>query len=775
MNSVFYLGKCEGFEAAIKAVPSDFAVTELSSFAGELKEVLPVDRLLASKREGSSSNHPVSKRRKTEHNVSSSTSSCDQQSDRLPTDENWCETKLSSTIEANIYSELQCFAKRMEDSTVSSSFNSVQSLGLGEFTDRDERTAVHRCTRFLYPHLKTLTTPQTGIVTVQDCPNYRKFADVIGHEKTKTIFRFVHVEIPENIREEIELDGEFSKDIRRQLHRLVSSCFGKFLEARTLPAKEEIKSRKIAIRRKPHLCKKEDKDGGEVITAFTLWKNNCETYAAIHHIGRHLNIPHHMFSFAGIKDKRAVTTQKCTVCGISPEKLITACKSLPKYLRVYDAHVVSRVIRLGELDGNRFCLKLTHVRRLESSGVSGKESVRHLIESAVEDVKISGFVNYFGPQRFGRNVALGFMENNSESFLKLEAPAIGLAMLQNDFKKAVNLLLSPTENPHGNSTEDNEAKKHFQATRNAEETLDMMPCHKLREISILRTLKRFGLTSTESYAKALMSLPHNSRLLYVHSFCSFIWNEMATKRLSRYGIKVVPGDLAKSRISGNNMESKKVFVVSEEDVEKGRVDLGDVVLPIPGHQVQYPLRMAEDYKKILKDFGIDENHTFRITQLKLNAPGAYRRLIAFPNNLSLKFLPCCKPKVLKTSKDQTYYIDNDENIIDSAVVNLDGSLTGTNSLSDSEESGLKDKFLTKTIKGNTEKEEEIPTVVVAQGECDGELKNISKNNSCNRKWHNSSSLSISEYEDFDVRLNFDLPPSCYATTFLSEVTKGHMK
>lgn len=86
----------------------------------------------------------------------------------------------------------------------------------------------------------------------------------------------------------------------------------------------------------------------------------------------------------------------------------------------------------------------------------------------------------------------------------------------------------------------------------------MMPKEKLRELSILRTLKRVGAMDNDACAKALLSLPHSARLLYVHSFCSYLWNDLATKRIQKYGNQVVEGDLVKESDCSDRNKSAQV-------------------------------------------------------------------------------------------------------------------------------------------------------------------------------------------------------------------------
>lgn len=70
------------------------------------------------------------------------------------------------------------------------------------------------------------------------------------------------------------------------------------------------------------------------------------------------------------------------------------------------------------------------------------------------------------------------------------------------------------------------------------------------------------------------------RLMYLHAYQSFIWNEAVSKRLKLNGLNVCIGDLVKKR------SDKEVVVLSETNISQ--YDIYDVVLPLPGYNIIYP-------------------------------------------------------------------------------------------------------------------------------------------------------------------------------------------
>ena len=72
---------------------------------------------------------------------------------------------------------------------------------------------------------------------------------------------------------------------------------------------------------------------------------------------------------------------------------------------------------------------------------------------------------------------------------------------------------------------------------------DLLPHDVVLPRLILKSLIRFKGDGDFVYRKALQSIPHDSRLFYVQSFCSLLWNHVASYRIREYGMELVEGDL----------------------------------------------------------------------------------------------------------------------------------------------------------------------------------------------------------------------------------------
>ena len=153
--------------------------------------------------------------------------------------------------------------------------------------------------------------------------------------------------------------------------------------------------------------------------AFTLYKENRDTIDAIGQIARSLRMNSNVFTVAGTKDRRAVTTQRVTAFRLPAVRLCNLmCKApFQDSILVGDVSYVAEPLRLWQHGGNRFTIVLRDIDCAEAA-----------VEEAVRAIDEFGFVNYFGLQRFGNNA---------------DAPThhVGARLLRGDFKGAVDMIL----------------------------------------------------------------------------------------------------------------------------------------------------------------------------------------------------------------------------------------------------------------------------------------------------------------------------------------------
>lgn len=125
-------------------------------------------------------------------------------------------------------------------------------------------------------------------------------------------------------------------------------------------------------------------DGG-LFSCFILEKTNYNTLDAIRHIANKLHIKEKEISFAGTKDRNAITKQHISIKGVAKEKVE---KIVLKDIKLTYMGNRSRPISLGELKKNKFIITLREID--------------------TKPIPISTFINYYGHQRFSKhNVEVG--------------------------------------------------------------------------------------------------------------------------------------------------------------------------------------------------------------------------------------------------------------------------------------------------------------------------------------------------------------------------------
>lgn len=243
--------------------------------------------------------------------------------------------------------------------------------------------------------------------------------------------------------------------------------------------------------------KANNKTGG--YTHFTLQKRNWETLRALKEISRRLRISRNRISFAGTKDKKAVTTQRACVSNINQDDLSginIADIILRDFIQSNDR------IELGDLSGNRFTLTLRDI-------TSDPQMIRERIELIRNDLR-SGFPNFFGVQRFGTTRPITHL--------------VGREMIRGDFETAVMIYL--TKIYFGESEQAIHAREFLNQNRDFNKALKVYPNNLGYEKALLNYLCK----NPGDYAGALRSLPRNLGLMFIHAIQSYIYN----KALSRY-------------------------------------------------------------------------------------------------------------------------------------------------------------------------------------------------------------------------------------------------
>ncbi|KAH9205778.1 pseudouridine synthase [Leptodontidium sp. 2 PMI_412] len=394
--------------------------------------------------------------------------------------------------------------------------------------------------------------------------------------------------------------------------------------------------------------------GGEYLH-FSVYKENKDTMEVISFLASRLRVKNKDFNFAGTKDRRAVTVQRVSIKRQREEDLARLNNQLHSNSRIGNFEYSTHPLVLGELRGNQFHITLRDCHFGDDAGLDAEARLvlgQKVVGEAVKHLQQHGFINYFGLQRFG-TFGIGTDE-------------IGLKILRGDFKGAVDAILTFNEDSLKESTakgdkaskDDREralAIQAFRSGRSSHDILLQLPKKFSGEASVIRYLSQRN--GKDDYSGAISSIHRNLRTMYVHAYQSLVWNFVASERWSRYGSKVIKGDLVlvssttATEVKDEVDESGEVVVhaahddssltrddvyerarpLTTEEAESGQFTIFDIVLPLPGFDVEYPDNDIGDfYKEFMgseRGGGLDPADMRRSIK-DFSLSGSYRKLMA---------------------------------------------------------------------------------------------------------------------------------------------------
>ncbi|KAB8299799.1 hypothetical protein EYC80_000051 [Monilinia laxa] len=393
--------------------------------------------------------------------------------------------------------------------------------------------------------------------------------------------------------------------------------------------------------------------GGEYLH-FTLYKENKDTMEAVSLLAKLTRTGPKDFAYAGTKDRRAVTAQRISAFRHHATNMAEMNNKLRYGTKVGDFKYEKHPLRLGDLEGNFFTITLRDCQfggHIDADNATKVQLAEKIVGDAIEHLQTHGFLNYFGLQRFG-TFAIGTHE-------------IGKFILRGNFKGAVDALLTFSEDALAAARTGQEGSNigrddmgRAVAIQKFRETgknhcKDHLPPRFSAERAVIQHM--CSGRGRDDYAGAILSIPRHLRTMYVHSYQSFIWNIVASKRWERYGDKVIEGDLVlvdskapeqKDEVDENGeivvhasggdaaLTSDDVFqrarCLSAEEANSGSFTIFDIVLPTPGYDIEYPRNEIGDcYKEFMaseQGGGLDPADMRRkIKDFSLS--GSYRHLI----------------------------------------------------------------------------------------------------------------------------------------------------
>jgi len=343
-----------------------------------------------------------------------------------------------------------------------------------------------------------------------------------------------------------------------------------------------------------------------------------DTFEMIRKMARALRVSRKRFSYAGVKDKRAIVVQRVSAWRVDPETIMSL---RTRGIVVRGAWCSAEEVKLGDLWGNFFRVNVREIRLPVSRT---EERITRVIEELRAE---GGMPNFYGHQRFGITRPVTHM--------------VGLKLLKGEFREAAMEFLSriyPEE-----SEEAKEARRYLAETMDFKGALKRFPNHLVYERAMLNHLMKLP----NDFVGAFRKLPRGLILMFVHAAQSYIFNLILSER-KKFDLplnRVNAGDFA---VTLRNGLPESVILVDEGNVDRvnyliewGRAALA---LPIVGYDTTLPSGSLQEeiVRRVLSELEIRLD-SFKVKSMpELAARGNFRQALVNPPTL----------KLLRVSKDR---------------------------------------------------------------------------------------------------------------------------
>lgn len=354
----------------------------------------------------------------------------------------------------------------------------------------------------------------------------------------------------------LRLKPDLPRSERRPVHQTIDSKFKGMLGTDTLNAYPlqpsgkdkadttttttaiEVHWTSVAARK---ICKKRTREESNGNAAFVpkatyllcvVRKRQKEHLAMINTLSAGFRCRSSDIGLAGIKDMQAVTYQFCTLNRFEPQRINASGDYFrQRGIDVVPLYNVDRALGRGDLLGNRFEIVVRNLRRVQLSYTSNNAPHESFVpvdephlKERVDCLRTGGFVNFFGEQRVGHP--------GHESVAGVRAFDIGRAMLQQDFSKAIDLLMTGRRIVNGFEMLGDDVDLFRRTWRDtggdSVATAKHLPPGGIsvpRERAVLKGLTRYG---KDNPLAALRCLQRNERLFFI----SAVRQQLCMDRLS---------------------------------------------------------------------------------------------------------------------------------------------------------------------------------------------------------------------------------------------------
>jgi tRNA pseudouridine13 synthase len=312
--------------------------------------------------------------------------------------------------------------------------------------------------------------------------------------------------------------------------------------------------------------------------SFILQKIGLSTIDVSRILGSALKIPSSQITYAGLKDKRAITVQAMSV----PSRVHESIKSLNlSNIIIRDLKYSHHPIQIGDLWGNHFQILL---RDLEIDCEEAAKLIRPL--------NTTPLLNYFGIQRFGIPI-------------RPNTHLVGSSLVKRKFEEAIRFLLTTTSEYEPKDLTEVRLKLAEDLTP-TEKIIEIFP----RDLRYEKAVMKYLINHETDYKGAISKIPPRVLTIFVHSFQSYIFNRLISLRVKEcMPIHLpIPGDFIIQLDETHSGRDSWLYVTDanlEERIEMVQKGEYGLAAPVPGYATKTPeSKQSELLLKILSNEGV---------------------------------------------------------------------------------------------------------------------------------------------------------------------------
>lgn len=354
------------------------------------------------------------------------------------------------------------------------------------------------------------------------------------------------------------------------------------------------------------------KDSKDRYTTFNIVKVNQDAFQAFKELSYALKIPLENISYAGIKDKCAISVQEASIPGNHIEAL-KKIKLRDIYIR--NIHPTRKPIKIGDHQGNNFTIVIRNIAK--------SDQLERNVKQLISFLGKNGFPNYYGLQRFGS--------------LRPNSHKVGRFLLHEDYENAYKEFVTSVYKTESLSAR--QARENLYSNGDLEKALVEFP----KSLKYERKMIKHLINNPGDYKGALRTLPLGLETLLISAFQSWFFNKMISIRVEKGDslLEPIKGDVIGilDDVNGNLTKITYLFGNRYDNYLKQAIELNRavIVMPLIGYNTNlddFPAVKDLFYEVIARE-GIDRRIFQEETLKSHDFKGSFRAITLKPIGLNI--------------------------------------------------------------------------------------------------------------------------------------------